>query len=111
MVTVHFHLVETPSPPMRLHVHNGQIADFGLARHLPQGSLADSMLGSPLYMAPEVLSNRACEFKLSLSLSTLTWTLILVLMLQLVHFRLDSAPLSLDVNSREHTYCVLDGRM
>lgn len=37
-----------------------QIADFGLARHLPQGSLAESMLGSPLYMAPEVLSNMAC---------------------------------------------------
>eukprot|EP00904_Undaria_pinnatifida_P007616 jgi/Undpi1/3985/HiC_scaffold_16.g07353.m1 len=37
-----------------------KIADFGLARHLPQGSLAESMLGSPLYMAPEVLGNRAC---------------------------------------------------
>ena len=40
-----------------------QIADFGLARHLPQGSLAESMLGSPLYMAPEVLGNRACELE------------------------------------------------
>ncbi|CAN0407896.1 unnamed protein product, partial [Discosporangium mesarthrocarpum] len=37
------------------------IADFGLARHLPKGSLADSVLGSPLYMAPEILNNGSCE--------------------------------------------------
>ncbi|CAM9292000.1 unnamed protein product [Scytosiphon promiscuus] len=43
-----------------------KIADFGLARHLPQGSLAESMLGSPLYMAPEVLSNRAYDAKADL---------------------------------------------
>ncbi|CAM9680797.1 unnamed protein product, partial [Laminaria digitata] len=43
-----------------------QIADFGLARHLPQGSLAESMLGSPLYMAPEVLGNRAYDAKADL---------------------------------------------
>ncbi|CAM9985520.1 unnamed protein product, partial [Ectocarpus fasciculatus] len=43
-----------------------KIADFGLARHLPQGSLAESMLGSPLYMALEVLSNRAYDAKVDL---------------------------------------------
>ncbi|CAN0345922.1 unnamed protein product, partial [Ectocarpus sp. 8 AP-2014] len=43
-----------------------KIADFGLARHLPQGSLAESMLGSPLYMALEVLSNRAYDAKADL---------------------------------------------
>lgn len=31
-----------------------KIADFGFARHLPQG-LAETLCGSPLYMAPEIL--------------------------------------------------------
>lgn len=33
-----------------------KIADFGFARHLPTASLAETLCGSPLYMAPEILS-------------------------------------------------------
>ncbi|KAK1818800.1 Serine/threonine-protein kinase [Friedmanniomyces endolithicus] len=32
-----------------------KIADFGFARHLPSTSLAETLCGSPLYMAPEIL--------------------------------------------------------
>ncbi|KAK5719848.1 Serine/threonine-protein kinase [Elasticomyces elasticus] len=32
-----------------------KIADFGFARHLPSASLAETLCGSPLYMAPEIL--------------------------------------------------------
>lgn len=32
-----------------------KLADFGFARNLPAASLADTLCGSPLYMAPEIL--------------------------------------------------------
>lgn len=32
-----------------------KIADFGFARHLPQATMAETLCGSPLYMAPEIL--------------------------------------------------------
>ena len=32
-----------------------KIADFGLARHLPGVDLAETMCGTPSYMAPEIL--------------------------------------------------------
>lgn len=32
-----------------------KVADFGFARHLPAASLAETLCGSPLYMAPEIL--------------------------------------------------------
>lgn len=32
-----------------------KIADFGFARHLPSMSMAETLCGSPLYMAPEIL--------------------------------------------------------
>jgi serine/threonine-protein kinase ULK/ATG1 len=32
-----------------------KIADFGFARHLGEGRMSETMCGSPLYMAPEVL--------------------------------------------------------
>ncbi len=35
-----------------------KIADFGFARHLQKASLADTLCGSPLYMAPEILQHR-----------------------------------------------------
>ena len=34
-----------------------KIADFGFARHLQNASLAETLCGSPLYMAPEILSH------------------------------------------------------
>ena len=32
-----------------------KLADFGFARHLPSTSMAETLCGSPLYMAPEIL--------------------------------------------------------
>lgn len=39
-----------------------KIADFGFARHLKKTSLADTLCGSPLYMAPEILQHRRYVF-------------------------------------------------
>lgn len=42
-----------------------KIADFGFARHLQSTSLAETLCGSPLYMAPEILQHHRCvEVKL-----------------------------------------------
>ena len=35
-----------------------KIADFGFARHLKSTSLAETLCGSPLYMAPEILQHQ-----------------------------------------------------
>ena len=35
-----------------------KIADFGFARHLQKTSMADTLCGSPLYMAPEILQHQ-----------------------------------------------------
>lgn len=35
-----------------------KIADFGFARHLESASLAETLCGSPLYMAPEILQHQ-----------------------------------------------------
>jgi serine/threonine-protein kinase ULK2 len=35
-----------------------KIADFGFARHLQSASLAETLCGSPLYMAPEILQHQ-----------------------------------------------------
>lgn len=40
------------------HLFQLKIADFGFARHLQKTSLADTLCGSPLYMAPEILQHR-----------------------------------------------------
>jgi len=43
-----------------------KIADFGFARHLAEESLADTLCGSPLYMAPEILSYQKYDAKADL---------------------------------------------
>ncbi|CAN0039548.1 unnamed protein product, partial [Phaeothamnion confervicola] len=43
-----------------------KIADFGFARHLATASMAETLCGSPLYMAPEVLQGRKYDAKADL---------------------------------------------
>ena len=43
-----------------------KIADFGFARALEPASLANTLCGSPLYMAPEVLSERRYDSRADL---------------------------------------------
>lgn len=43
-----------------------KIADFGFARHLSNTSLAETLCGSPLYMAPEILQHHRYDAKADL---------------------------------------------
>lgn len=43
-----------------------KIADFGFARHLSTSSLAETLCGSPLYMAPEILQHHRYDAKADL---------------------------------------------
>ncbi|GAB7337702.1 hypothetical protein MBLNU457_g2986t1 [Dothideomycetes sp. NU457] len=43
-----------------------KVADFGFARHLPQTMMAETLCGSPLYMAPEILSYQKYDAKADL---------------------------------------------
>ena len=52
-------LVQMASSPGSADVITLKIADFGLALHLPGGQLGRGVAGSPFYMAPEVIRNRA----------------------------------------------------
>mmetsp|Transcript_35868 Transcript_35868/g.83636 ORF Transcript_35868/g.83636 Transcript_35868/m.83636 type:complete len:763 (-) Transcript_35868:137-2425(-) len=40
-----------------------KIADFGFARHLERAALAETLCGSPLYMAPEILQHQSYDAK------------------------------------------------
>lgn len=54
-----------------------KIADFGFARHLPQASLAETLCGSPLYMAPEILGYKKYDAKADLwSVGTVAYELV-----------------------------------
>lgn len=45
--------------PTNILFHNGvlKIADFGFCKEMKENSMAKTMVGSPIYMAPEVLKN------------------------------------------------------
>ncbi|KDQ51690.1 hypothetical protein JAAARDRAFT_40928 [Jaapia argillacea MUCL 33604] len=43
-----------------------KVADFGFARSLPNAMLAETLCGSPLYMAPEILSYKHYDAKVDL---------------------------------------------
>ncbi|XP_021748823.1 serine/threonine-protein kinase ATG1a-like [Chenopodium quinoa] len=43
-----------------------KIGDFGFARYLTQQGLADTLCGSPLYMAPEIIQNQKYDAKADL---------------------------------------------
>ncbi|KAL3944811.1 MAG: hypothetical protein SGBAC_001134 [Bacillariaceae sp.] len=53
--------INFPSDQFRL-----KIADFGFARHLQTASLAETLCGSPLYMAPEILQHHRYDAKADL---------------------------------------------
>ena len=54
-----------------------KIADFGFARHLQQHQLADTLCGSPLYMAPEILKSHKYDAKADLwSVGTILYELV-----------------------------------
>lgn len=54
-----------------------KIADFGFARHLQQQELADTLCGSPLYMAPEILQSHKYDAKADLwSVGTILYELV-----------------------------------
>ncbi|CAZ85214.1 unnamed protein product [Tuber melanosporum] len=46
------------------------LADFGFARNLPAASLADTLCGSPLYMAPEILRYEKYDATADLKIET-----------------------------------------
>lgn len=53
-----------------------KIADFGFARHLPKADLAETLCGSPLYMAPEILRYEKYDAKADLwSVGTVAYEL------------------------------------
>ena len=62
----------TPPQPstLRAHLINSmpilKLADFGFARHLMPNSLASTLCGSPLYMAPEILRYEKYDHKADL---------------------------------------------
>lgn len=47
-----------------------KIADFGFARSLAPQGLAETLCGSPLYMAPEILQFQKYDAKVSMSVGT-----------------------------------------
>lgn len=54
-----------------------KIADFGFARHLQTASLAETLCGSPLYMAPEILQHHRYDAKADLwSVGTVMYEMI-----------------------------------
>ncbi|KAJ3135192.1 Serine/threonine-protein kinase [Physocladia obscura] len=54
-----------------------KLADFGFARALPQQSLASTLCGSPLYMAPEILRGDRYDAKVDLwSVGTILYEMI-----------------------------------
>ncbi|THH28631.1 hypothetical protein EUX98_g5553 [Antrodiella citrinella] len=65
-------LLLTPAPPEELArghplgVPILKVADFGFARSLPQAMMAETLCGSPLYMAPEILRYEKYDAKADL---------------------------------------------
>lgn len=43
--------------------NNIKIADFGFARHFQTDTIAETLCGTPLYMAPEIMKNRKYNYK------------------------------------------------
>ncbi|KAK4510631.1 uncharacterized protein ATC70_005062 [Mucor velutinosus] len=56
----------TPPTTSAINVPDVKLGDFGFAKALPKTSLAMSVLGSPIYMAPEVLKGEPYNYKADL---------------------------------------------
>jgi serine/threonine-protein kinase ULK2 len=69
-------------------IHSFDAADFGFARRLQSESLAESVVGSPLYMAPELLEYKSYDAKADL------WSVGIILYEMLVN---------------DHPFLVVDG--
>uniref|UniRef100_A0A803M385 Protein kinase domain-containing protein n=1 Tax=Chenopodium quinoa TaxID=63459 RepID=A0A803M385_CHEQI len=55
-----------------------KIGDFGFARYLTQQGLADTLCGSPLYMAPEIIQNQKYDAKADLwSVGAISYQLVI----------------------------------
>jgi serine/threonine-protein kinase ULK2 len=64
---------QQPPPQLLL-----KIADFGFARHLATATMAETLCGSPLYMAPEILQGRKYDAKADLwSVGTILFEMII----------------------------------
>lgn len=59
-------LLLSPDPVSESNPPLLQVADFGFARFLPQASMAETLCGSPLYMAPEILRYEKYDAKADL---------------------------------------------
>ncbi|KAL9241459.1 hypothetical protein vseg_015570 [Gypsophila vaccaria] len=71
-VLQHHHIIHRDLKPENILLSSSdnntelKIADFGLSRHLCLGSYAETVCGSPLYMAPEVLEFKRYDEKVDM---------------------------------------------
>ncbi|RLN54431.1 hypothetical protein BBJ28_00014886, partial [Nothophytophthora sp. Chile5] len=57
---------DSPTSALKIGKLSFHLADFGFARHLATASLAETLCGSPLYMAPEILKFQKYDAKADL---------------------------------------------
>ena len=99
-----------------------KIADFGFARRLPKSTLAETLCGSPLYMAPEILRYERYDAKADLwSIGTVLYELIAgkppfraanhVELLRRIEKTNDNIPFSPDCNISDDLYKVICGML
>jgi len=99
-----------------------KIADFGFARRLPKSTLAETLCGSPLYMAPEILRYERYDAKADLwSIGTVLYELIAgkppfrainhVELLKRIEKTNDRIPFSADCNISDDLYKVICGML
>jgi len=99
-----------------------KIADFGFARRLPKSTLAETLCGSPLYMAPEILRYERYDAKADLwSIGTVLYELIAgkppfrainhVELLRRIEKTNDNIPFSPDCDISDDLYNIICGML